>query len=199
MIIWGSSRPARQGGVVADWVKRHATADSRFELDFVDFQELKLPFFDEPLSPFSMAREGQDYTNPKGKAWARRVGKAEGFIIITPEYNHGYPAVLKNALDWVGPEWVDKPAGFISYGGISGGARVVEQLRTVTIELGLIQVANPIHFVFFKNSFDDQGEPRHEGTNDSLIKMFDEICRLHEIFCIAKHHNLSAGQACLED
>ncbi|HET9722132.1 MAG TPA: NADPH-dependent FMN reductase [Candidatus Saccharimonadales bacterium] len=199
MILWGSSRQARQGGVVADWVKRHAEHDSRFEIDFVDLQELDLPFFDEPLSPFAMKREGKDYTNPNGKAWAERVGRCEGLLIVTPEYNHSYSAVLKNALDWVGPEWVDKPVAFVSYGGISGGARVVEQLRTVTIELGLIQVANPIHFVFFRNSFNQQGEPEHAGTNDQLKSMFDELIRLYEIFCHAKKLNLSAGQCGLED
>lgn len=198
MIIWGSSRNGRQGGVVAEWVKRHAAADERFELDFVDLKELNLPFFDEPLSPFSMKDAGQDYTHPEGKAWAQRVAKADGVLIVTPEYNHGYPAVLKNALDWVGPEWIDKPVAFVSYGGASGGSRVVEQLRTVTIELGLVQVANPIHFVFFKKAFNEQGEPSYEGTNQSLSKMFDEIVRLHEIFCIVKNPNTSAGRACLE-
>lgn len=199
MILFGSSRQTRQGTVVANWVRRHAEQDKRFEeVDFVDLQTLALPFFDEPLSPFSMARESQDYTNPEGKAWAKRVGKAEGFIIVTPEYNHGYTAVLKNALDWVGPEWLDKPVAFVSYGGASGGARVVEQLRTVTIELGLIQVANPIHFVFFRNAFNEKGEPNYEGTNDSLKKMFDELNRLYAIFCQAKESNLSAGQCSTE-
>lgn len=199
MILWGSSRDGRQGGMVADWVKRHASEDDRFEVDFADLKEINLPFFNEPLSPFSMAREGKDYAHKEGKDWADRVGSSEGFIIVTPEYNHGYPAVLKNALDWVGPEWVDKPVGFVSYGGVSGGSRVVEQLRTVTIELGLIQVANPIHFVFFRSAFDKQGEPEHDGMNESLVKMFDEICRLHKIICLAEHHNLNAGQACLDD
>jgi NAD(P)H-dependent FMN reductase len=198
MVIFGSSRQARKGGVVADWVHRHAEQDSRLEVDYVDLQNLNLPFFDEPLSPFSMARQGQEYIHPEGKAWAGRVAKCEGVIIVTPEYNHGYPAVLKNALDWVGPEWVDKPVAFVSYGGISGGTRVVEQLRTVTIELGLIQVANPIHFVFFEQAFNDAGEPNRGSTNDQLKKMFDELNRLYEIFCHAKEKNLSAGQCSTE-
>lgn len=186
MVIWGSSRQGRNGGVVAEWVKRHAAADKRLELDFVDLQTLTLPFFDEPVSPFSMAREGKAYVNPKGKEWADRVGAADGFIIVTPEYNHGPAAVLKNALDWVGPEWSDKPVGFVSYGSTAGGARAVEQLRSITIELGQPQVANAIHFVFYRQAFNEQGEPNHEGTNDSLQKMFDEVCRLSGIFKSAK-------------
>jgi NAD(P)H-dependent FMN reductase len=182
MIIFGSSRQGRKGEVVANWVRRNVGADKRFEIDYVDLQQLELPFFDEPLSPFSMARQGLSYTHDVGRIWAERVGNIEGVLIVTPEYNHGYPAVLKNALDWVGPEWVDKPVGFISYGGISGGTRVVEQLRPVVTELGLIQVANAIHFPFFEKSFDDKGEPDRPSKNDELKRMFDEIERLHKAF-----------------
>lgn len=182
MVIFGSSRQGRKGGVVADWVKHLVEQDSRFELDYVDLQQLNLPFFDEPLSPFSMKRKGAEYTHAEGQTWANRVGSTEAVIIVTPEYNHGYPAVLKNALDWVGPEWTDKPVGFVSYGGVSGGSRVVEQLRTVTIELGLVQVANPIHFNFFETAFNDSGQPLREGKNDELKRMLDEIQRLHQNF-----------------
>ena len=84
MVLWGSSRQGRQGGVVADWVKRQAGQDNRFELDFVDLQVLKLPFFDEPSSPFTMAREGKSYTHAEGKAWAQRVEQVEAVIIVTP-------------------------------------------------------------------------------------------------------------------
>jgi NAD(P)H-dependent FMN reductase len=182
MVIWGSSRTGRKGGVVTEWVKKRTATDSRFELDFVDLREFNLPFYDEPVSPFSMAKAGTDYTHPEGKAWAERVGHAEGVIIVTPEYNHGPTGVLKNTLDWVGPEWKDKPVAFISYGGASGGARAVEMLRSITIELGLVQVANPIVFVFYTQAFDEQGEPKNEGINDSLSRMLDEIIRLHSIF-----------------
>jgi NAD(P)H-dependent FMN reductase len=182
MVIFGSSRQGRKGEVVANWVERGVKADSRFELDFVDVRDLNLPFFDEPIGPFSMKEAGLDYTNPKGKAWAERVANAEGVILVTPEYNHAPPAVLKNALDWVGPEWVDKPVGMVSYGGISGGIRAVEQLRTITIELGLFDVANAIHFPYFKHSFTENGEPENESYGPKLTKMLDEIERLHKAF-----------------
>jgi len=182
MIIWGSSRHGRNGGVVADWVKRHAESDGRFEVDFVDLQVLNMPFFDEPLSPFGMADQNKEYTHPEGRVWANRVAAAEGVIIVTPEYNHGPPGVLKNALDWVGREWGDKPVSFVSYGSTAGGARAVEQLRSITIELGLVQVANAIHFFFYRQAFNEQGEPNHEDTNGRLKKMFDELIRLHDIF-----------------
>lgn len=197
MIIWGSSRQGRNGGVVVEWVKRHAADDSRLEVDFVDLQQMNLPFYDEPTTPFSMASEGKTYSHPEGKAWAERVAKAEAVLIVTPEYNHGAPAVLKNALDWVGPEWIDKPVAFISYGSNAGGARAVEQLRSTTIELGLIQVANAIHFPFYRQAFGEDGEPKHSGTTDNLTKMFNELNRLQTIFCIAKEHNYSAGSCAI--
>lgn len=183
MIILGSTRQGRRGEVVAKWVKAAAEADSRFEVDYVDLKVLNLPFFDEPMSPFSMYDEGQDYTHPEGKAWAQRVGQAEGVLIVTPEYNHGYPGVLKNTLDWVGREWVDKPVGFISYGNLTGGVRSVEQLRQVANELGLIQVANAIYFPgISRGAFNENGQPAHEGAIDNLKKMFDEIVRLYQAF-----------------
>ena len=182
MIIWGSSRPERKGGPVAFWVKSQAKQDKRFEkVDFVDLQEMVLPFFDEPLSPFSMADAGEDYKNPAGREWADRVAKADGVIIITPEYNHAPPAVLKNALDWVGREWGDKPVGFISYGSATGGIYAAASLRIICAELGLVNVANAIHFPRYRSSFESGAEPS-EYSNGAIKKMFDEIERLHKKF-----------------
>ena len=179
MIILGSSRQGRKGEAAALWAKKQVGRDARFELDYVDNRELNLPFFNEPLSPFTMAREGQEYMHPEGRAWANRVAQAEAVIIITAEYNHGYPGVLKNTLDWVGPEWGDKPVGFISYSSnITGGARAVEQLRPVVTELGMIQVANAIHIPKIAEAFNPDGTPVFEGLNDNLKKMCDELIRL---------------------
>lgn len=182
MIILGSTRQGRRGETVAKWVKAQAEADSRLEVDYVDLREVNLPFFDEPESPFTMRDAGRDYAHPEGKVWAERVARAEAFLIVTPEYNHGYPGVLKNALDWVGREWGNKPVSFVSYGNITGGARSVEQLRQVVVELGLIQVANAIHFPgIARGAFTDDGQPAHAGSNESLTKMFDELIRLQQI------------------
>ena len=187
MIILGSTRQGRRGEVVAQWVKTAADADSRFKVDYVDLRELDLPFFDEPMSPFTIRDTGGSYTHPEGEAWAQRVGKTDGVLIVTPEYNHGYPGVLKNALDWVGREWGDKPVAFVSYGNITGGARSVEQLRQVANELGLVQVANAIYFPgISRDAFTEAGQPSNASANDNLKKMFDELLRLHNIFSAAK-------------
>lgn len=182
MVIWGSSRQGRKGGVVAGWVKNQASADGRFEIDFVDLRELNLPFFDEPTNPANI-KSLDEYTNPEGRAWAERVAAAEAFIFVTPEYNYAPSAVLKNALDWVGHPWADKPVGLIGYGGIVGGARAVQQLRPIVASLGLIQAASSLHFPNFEEVFDEQGQPKRlDYYQTNLKKMLDEILRLRKAF-----------------
>lgn len=188
MIILGSTRQGRRGEVVAKWAKTAAETDSRFKVDYVDLRELNLPFFDEPMSPFTIRDTGGSYTHPAGEAWAQRVGRSGGVLIVTPEYNHGYPGVLKNALDWVGREWGDKPVAFVSYGNITGGARSVEQLRQVANELGLVQVSNAIYFPgISRGAFTEAGRPTQASANDNLKRMFDELIRLHNIFSASKN------------
>lgn len=183
MVVLGSVRPESRGRVVAGWVKGAVRTDSRLELDYVDAATLNLPFYNEAVSPFSMKRNNQDYTNSEGKIWAERVRRADGFIFLVAEYNHGYTAVLKNAIDWVGPEWVDKPVGFISYATtVIGGSRAVEQLRQVVVEVSLVQVANAIHFPRIDEAFGEDGQPLHPSSNDNLKKMLEEILRLHNIY-----------------
>lgn len=183
MVILGSARPESRGQRVANWIQEVVKADTRFDLDFVDALSLDLPFYNESISPFSMKRTGQDYANPNGKAWAQRVGQADGFIFLVAEYNHGYTALLKNTIDWVGPQWVDKPVGFIGYATtIIGGSRAVEQLRQVVVEVSLVQVANSINFPKIDDAFGDDGQPIHPSAKDNLVKMLDEIVRLHTIY-----------------
>jgi NAD(P)H-dependent FMN reductase len=109
--------------------------------ELLDLRDYPMPFFDQPASPAWLP----DGFGPEiVRAWTRKIAEADGFIIIAPEYNRGYPAVLKNALDWVYKEWNNKPVGFVAYGGV-GGARSVEQLRLVGIELQLAPVRQAVH------------------------------------------------------
>lgn len=176
MVILGSVREGRAGEKVANWITGVVGQDNRFELDYVDPRNLDLPFYDEPASPFAMASRNQEYANPAGRAWADRVGSADAFILVTPEYNHGYPAVLKNALDWVGPEWNNKPVGLVgySYQGVAG-ARSVEQLRQVVVELGLIQIANSVHIFPAREAFDDNGQPKNPEYAKNLSGLLSNI------------------------
>ena len=133
-IIIGSTRPGRNGAAVGKWVheiaqKRH---DARFEL--IDLQEVNLPFLDEPIPP-SQGKYSKDHT----KSWAKRVDAFDGYVLVTPEYNHSTSGALKNALDFVYAEWNNKAAGFVSYGG-AGGTRAVEHLRLILAELQIATV-----------------------------------------------------------
>ena len=134
-VILGSTRTGRRGAAVARWVMRLAQErdDATFEL--VDLADWELPFLTTAVPPMMGG-----YEDPRTIEWAGNVARADGFVIVTPEYNHGYPAVLKNALDHLFAEWNGKPVGFVGYGGPDGGTRAVEQLRQVVIELGMVPV-----------------------------------------------------------
>lgn len=182
-ILTSSARPESRGQQISKWVQSVTSKNQRVTLEIINTATLGLPFYNEHMSPFAMKRNNQDYTNPAGKAWAERVRGFDGFIFLVAEYNHGYTSLLKNAIDWVGPEWVDKPVGFISYSTtLTGGARAVEQLRQVVVEVSLVQVANALHFPNVSAAFDDTGAPVHPSANDNLNKMLDELYRLYSIY-----------------
>lgn len=141
-IIVGSTRPNRFSEKPAQWIFEEAKKREGVEAELLDLRDWPLPFYDEPLSP-SMVQDG-NYPNPIAKKWAEKVSSMDGFIIVTPEYNHGYPAVLKNALDYVYKEWNNKAVGFVTYGSV-GGARAVEQLRQVAVELQMASVRGSVH------------------------------------------------------
>ncbi|MCX6727134.1 MAG: NAD(P)H-dependent oxidoreductase [Candidatus Shapirobacteria bacterium] len=126
------------------------------------------------MSGFSNYYNKGVYTLPAARAWADKISLADGYIIVTPEYNHGYPAVLKNALDYVYAEWNNKPVGFVSYGGV-GGARSIEQLREVVIELKMIPVRTSVNIVAFWNLLDETGNLKTESLEKSATDMIDQI------------------------
>lgn len=139
-VIVGSTRPGRFSEKPAKWIFQKAKELKDAEVELLDLREYPLPFYNEPLSPSSLEK----YSSDVADKWARKVSEADGYIIVTPEYNHGYSAVLKNALDFAYYPWNGKAVGFVSYGGVSG-ARSVEQLRLVAIELQMAPVRNTVH------------------------------------------------------
>jgi NAD(P)H-dependent FMN reductase len=140
-LIIGSTRPNRFAQVPARWVAEAAAERSDFALEVLDLRDWPLPFFDQPASP---ARENPGYSNPVVERWRDRVREFDGFIATVAEYNHGPTAVLKNAFDTAYTEWNKKPIGFVGYGGV-GGARAVEQLRLIAVELQMAPVARAVH------------------------------------------------------
>ncbi|WP_243227439.1 NADPH-dependent FMN reductase [Microbacterium sp. CIAB417] len=122
-IVVGSTRPGRKSASVAEWVDGIAQGRESAEYETVDLENFALPHLDEEL-PAAYGR----YAHPHTIRWARRVDEFDGFVFVTPEYNHGIPGALKDAIDFVYAEWGNKAAGFVSYG-VAGGVRAVEQLR----------------------------------------------------------------------
>jgi NAD(P)H-dependent FMN reductase len=133
-IIVGSTRPGRKAEVVARWVYDIAKQRSDAEFELVDIKEFNLPLLDEPLPPAA-----GKYSQPHTKVWAAKIESFDGFVFVTPEYNHGTSGALKNAIDFLYREWNNKAAGFVAYGS-AGGTRAVEHLRLIMGELQIADV-----------------------------------------------------------
>ncbi len=140
-VIIGSTRQNRFSEKPAQWIYEETKKKDGVEVELLDLRDYPMPFFDDPMSP-SMVKG--NYANEVVKKWAKKIKDGDAFIIVTPEYNHGYPAVLKNALDSIYQEWNKKAVGFVSYGS-AVGARSIEQLRQVAVELQMAPIRNAIH------------------------------------------------------
>src|SRR2546422_11042635 len=168
-IILGSTRPGRNGEAVAKWIHEITKKRTDAEFELVDIKDFNLPLLDEPMPPIM----GQ-YSKPHTKAWAAKIGSFGGYVFVTPEYNHGVPGALKNAIDFLFREWNDKAAGFVSYGG-AGGARAVEQLSLGLAEGQMATVRNHgllSMFTDFVNFSVFKPGVRHET---SVNEMFDQV------------------------
>lgn len=154
-VILGSVRQGRFGERPAKWLLEQASKLDGVDVELLDLRDYPMPFFDSAISPSMMNRKYQDPTVQK---WADKLDEADAFIIVSPEYNHSYSGVLKNALDWTSPEWRRKPVGFVSYGSASG-ARAIEHLRMVVIELRAVPINRSIHinWDFIVKTFGDKG------------------------------------------
>jgi NAD(P)H-dependent FMN reductase len=137
-IILGSTRPGRNGEQVARWILDLATARGDAEYELIDLADYPLPHLDEAMPP-AMGKYEHDHT----KAWAAKIASFDGFVMVTPEYNHSTSGVLKNAIDFLYGEWNNKAVGFVSYGS-AGGARAVEHLRLIAGELQMADVRQQV-------------------------------------------------------
>jgi NAD(P)H-dependent FMN reductase len=142
-VILASTRPGRFGEKPAGWLMDRLSKRTDLTVELLDLRDHSLPNFDQPTSPVRTPRE---YTSDAIARWGRTVDEADGFIVVTPEYNHGYPASLKNAIDYVFAELNRKPITFVGYGNV-GGARAIEQLRLVTVELEMAPLRHAVHIL----------------------------------------------------
>jgi NAD(P)H-dependent FMN reductase len=141
-VITGTTREGRISGLVAEWVTGHLAQHPDVEVEGIDLRDHPLPFFDG-IAP---ARTGRDYPREDVAGLGRLLDQADGFVVLSAEYNHGYPAVLKNAMDWTFVEWRHKPITFVAWGNV-GGARAVEQLRQVAVEFEMAPLRHAVHIL----------------------------------------------------
>jgi NAD(P)H-dependent FMN reductase len=168
-IIIGSTRPGRKAEAVARYVMDIARKRGDAEYELVDIAEYNLPHLDEPMPP-SMGQ----YSKPHTKAWAAKIDSFDGFVFVTPEYNHSTSGAMKNAIDFLFREWNNKAAGFASYGS-AGGARAVEHLRLVMAELMVATVRAQVMFSLlhdFEAFTTFKPGPQHEKA---VNRMLDQV------------------------
>lgn len=168
-IIIGSTRPGRVGANVAQWVHQLAEKREDAHYELVDLQDFNLPLLDEAVP----AAQGQ-YAKEHTRRWAGKIDSFDGYVFVTPEYNHGPSGALKNAIDFIYREWNNKAAGFVGYGS-AGGVRAVEQLRLILAEVQIATVRNQVAlslFTDFENFSVFKPDDHHEK---SLSQMLDQL------------------------
>lgn len=175
-IITASTRPGRKGPALADWIFETAKKHTEFSVELLDLAAINLPFLDEPNHP-----RLQKYEKEHTKKWSTLISGADAFIFVTPEYNFGYPAPLKNALDFLYNEWTYKPVAFVSYGGIAGGTRSVQALKQVVTALKMMPVVEAVNIPFFTKYIDEQNKfNADEHIQHSAETMITELLKWTE-------------------
>jgi NAD(P)H-dependent FMN reductase len=176
-VIIASTRPGRAGLPIAEWFIDLAKRRGDFEVRVADLAQINLPFMDEPNHP-----RLRQYTHQHTKDWSARIDESDAFVIVTPEYNYGYPAALKNAIDYLHQEWQDKPVGFVSYGGVAAGTRAVQQLKQVVTTLKLVPVVESVNIPFHTQFIDGSGRVQpNDVMNDAADSMLRELVRLEGV------------------
>jgi NAD(P)H-dependent FMN reductase len=172
-IIIASTRPGRVGLPVGRWFHERAVAHGGFDVDVVDLAELNLPFMDEPNHP-----RLRHYTHQHTKAWSARVAAADAFVFVMPEYNYGFTAPLKNAIDYLQWEWQYKPVGLVSYGGVSAGTRAAQMIKQVVTALKMMPLPEAVSIPFVSQFIDDEGTVQANETMETAASvMLNELQR----------------------
>lgn len=170
-IVIASTRPGRASVPIAEWFAQRARAHAAFDVELIDLAEVDLPFMDEPAHP-RLRRYQHDHT----KAWSARVDAADAFVFVTPEYNYGFTAPLKNAIDYLHSEWQYKPVGFVSYGGVAAGTRAVQMLKQVVTTLKMVPLVEAVSIPFHPQFIDeDVGMKANDLMEQAATAMLDEL------------------------
>jgi NAD(P)H-dependent FMN reductase len=171
-VIIASTRPGRVGPQVAEWFVKIAEEYGRFDVNVVDLAELDLPFMNEPKHPML-----RDYAHDHTRQWSETTAAADAVVLVMPEYNHGFTAPLKNAIDYLHKEWYYKPVGFVSYGGIAAGTRAVQMLKPVLTGLRMMPVNAAVN-INLQQAFTADGEFAPAGADEAALAVLTELSRL---------------------
>ncbi|WOX15438.1 NAD(P)H-dependent oxidoreductase [Streptomyces sp. N50] len=176
-IIIASTRPGRIGLTIGEWFETRAKEHGGFdEIELVDLAEVNLPFMNEPHHP----RLGR-YTHQHTRDWSAKVAEGNAFVFVMPEYNFGYNAELKNAIDYLHREWQYKAVGLVSYGGVSAGTRAAQMIKQVVTTLKMTPVVESVAIPFVHQLIDEEeGLMSNEIMTDSATAMLDELARVTE-------------------
>jgi NAD(P)H-dependent FMN reductase len=173
-VIVGSTRPGRLGLPISQWLVNELNelqiSDTSFEL--VDLQDYNLPLLDEANLP-AMQKYEKDYT----KKWSDKIKQADGYIIVTPEYNHSVPAAIKNAIDYLFLEWNYKPMAFVGYGSV-GGVRSIEQLVNVAVGVNAFPLRDQLHIYEPWAAMDESGNVKPETIKGDLKALADNLVKV---------------------
>lgn len=185
-IIVGSTRPGRAGLPVARWVAERAEKHGGFDVELIDLAEVALPLLDEPHHP-----KLRRYTHQHTLDWSATINRADAFVYVMPEYNHGVNAALKNAIDYLVHEWAHKPVGLVSYGGVAGGTRAVTTLKPTLSVLKMLPLTESVIIPFVAAHLDGDGEnptfvPGAE-IDESATVMLDELARVIPVLARLQH------------
>lgn len=174
-VIIASTRPQRKGPLVAEWFLNVLKKYEGFAVEVLDLKSIDLPLLDEPNHP-----RLKQYTKAHTKKWSKTIAEADAFVVVTPEYNFGYPASMKNALDYLYHEWGYKPIAFVSYGGLSGGIRSVQMLKQVVTTLKIMPIPEAVNIPFFANHIEEGRFIGNELLEKSANTMLKELLRWAE-------------------
>lgn len=171
-VILASTRRGRRGEAYAHWILELIRARDGVEVDLLDLHDYRLPAYEHEQSPAHLEAA---YADDPARSWSEKIHALDGYVMVTPEYNHGYPGQLKNAIDHVHVGWFYKPIGFVSYGGAAGGARAVEQLRNVAVEVRMVPVRGEVNLRIFGLETDEQGRPTDSLYLKRARAMIDQL------------------------
>src|ERR1035437_6892933 len=170
-IISSSVRLGRKGPLIAKWVTEKAKQHGAFAVELLDLGEINLPMMNEPLHPLL-----KKYQHEHTKKWSAVIEEADAFIFVTAEYDYNYPAPLRNAIEYLAHEWAYKPAGIVSYGGVSAGTRAANSLKSDLATMKMVPIQEGVNFPFFNKIINEKGEfiPNeisHKAADDLLKEL----------------------------